>query len=243
MTLNATADITNVDLMHATALRLLNRPSGSDGLAVMFGPSGYGKTQAATQAYLRHNGYFVRVSDSWTCKTFLQKVLAEMDIQAGRTTSAMLDQVAQQLSTSQRPLIIDEADYAADKPRLIQLIRDIHDTSWRASIILVGEEALPHKLARWERVHSRVLDWVPAQPVSLADARKLAPIYCADLPVADCLLQRVVDEARGSVRRVGNNLNLIREEGLAEGWDVATLEVWGTRPLYNGKAPTRRLPQ
>ena len=56
------------------------------------------------------------------------------------------------------------------------------------------------------------------------------------------MLQLLVDEARGSVRRVGNNLNLIREEGLSEGWDVATLANWGGRALYTGKAPTRRLP-
>ncbi|BBF84412.1 DNA transposition protein [Aquitalea magnusonii] len=239
---NQTADITNVDLMHATTLRLLGRPAGSDGMAVLYGPSGFGKTQAATQAYLRHNGYFVRMSDQWTCKTFLQKILIEMDIQPEKTGAAMLDQVAQQLSASSRPLIIDEADYAADKPRLVQLIRDIHDNSYKASIILVGEEALPQKLAKWERFHSRVLDWVPAQPVSLDDARKLVPIYSEDMPVADDLLQLLVDEARGSVRRVGNNLNLIREEGLSEGWDVATLANWGNRTLYTGKAPTRRLP-
>ena len=173
------ADITNVGLLHAATERLLGRPQGAEGMAVMFGPSGFGKTQSATQAYLRHNGYFVRMSDQWTCKTLLQKILLEMDIRPESTSAAMLDQVAQQLSASGRPLIIDEADYAADKPRLLQLIRDIHDNAYRASLILIGEEALPQKLAKYERFYSRVLCWLPAQPVSLEDARQLAPLYTA----------------------------------------------------------------
>lgn len=237
------ADITNVGLLHAATERLLGRPQGAEGMAVMFGPSGFGKTQSATQAYLRHNGYFVRMSDQWTCKTLLQKILLEMDIRPESTSAAMLDQVAQQLSASGRPLIIDEADYAAEKPRLLQLIRDIHDNAYRASLILIGEEALPQKLAKYERFYSRVLCWLPAQPVSLEDARQLAPLYCAEAEVADDLLQAVIDESHGSVRNVNNNLVWIRDEALSEGWERATLELWGNRPFYNGRAPTRRLPQ
>jgi hypothetical protein len=46
---------------------------------------------------------------------------------------------------------------------------------------LVGEELLPRKLEAWERFHSRVSAWAPAQRVSHADAEKLAPIYCPDV--------------------------------------------------------------
>jgi hypothetical protein len=88
-------------------------------MAVMFGPSGFGKTQAATQAYLRHNGYFVRMSDQWTCKTLLQKILLEMDILPEKTGRPCLTRWRSNCQPGGRPLIIDEADYAAEKPRLL----------------------------------------------------------------------------------------------------------------------------
>lgn len=56
----------------------------------------------------------------------------------------MMDQIGEELSLSQRPLIIDEADFLVQK-RMIEVVRDIYESS-QATIILIGEEAMPVKL-------------------------------------------------------------------------------------------------
>lgn len=79
----------------------------------------------------------------------------------------------------------------------------------RASLILIGEEAMPAKLKKWEKFDGRVLDTLYAEPVSLEDARRLARAKNAGLALADDLLAHLVTIARGSVRRVSNNLRKI----------------------------------
>jgi hypothetical protein len=98
---------------------------------------------------------------------------------------------------------------------------------------------LPQKLKKWERFHSRVLSWVPAQPVSLQDAKALAPIYAAGIKVAEDLLDHLVKLSGGSVRRVCVNLNGIAEKAAVEGWERVDLRTWGDTPIYTGEAPRR----
>lgn len=135
--------------------------------------------------------------------------------------------------------MLDEFDYAATRDVMIELVRDIYEGS-QSSLLLVGEERLPHKLKRHERFHGRVLSWLPAAPVSHDDARRLADSYCPDIRVADDLLAQLVALAHGSVRRVSVNLVNVYDTALVEGWDEVDRAQWGERPLYTGDAPRRR---
>jgi hypothetical protein len=115
-------------------------------------------------------------------------------------------------------LIIDEFDFAIDK-NLVMAVFSIYEMS-RASFILIGEEAMPAKLKKWEKFDGSVLDPLYAEPVGLEDARRLARAKNASLTLADDLLAHLVKIAKGSVRRVSNNLRKIFETGAAEGWDT-----------------------
>ena len=108
-------------------------------------------------------------------------------------------------------------------------------------ILSVGEELLPKKLEKWERFYSRVLAWLPAQPVSFEDVRLLAGIYTPDIHIEDDLLTKVRHAASGSVRRVVVNLDGIRETAEMEGWKAVSLKEWGSKPLFNGQAPMKGL--
>lgn len=186
----------------------------------------------------RSRAYYVQLRSAWSRKTLLEKILFEMGIKPAGTIPALLDQICEQLAASRRPLILDEFDYCADKHGMIELVRDIYEGS-QSSLLLVGEEQLPHKLKRFERFHGRVLSWLPAAAVSLADSRQLAAIYCPDIPLADDLLQHLVALSHGSVRRVSVNLVNVYDTALVEGMDSVDLAAWGQRPLYTGEAPRR----
>ena len=82
-------------------------------------------------------------------------------IPAAKTTAANLDLICEQLAASQRPLILDEADYLVAKAGMVELVRDIYEGS-QSPIMLVGEEMLPNKLKKYERFHGRVLNWLRA---------------------------------------------------------------------------------
>lgn len=233
------AQIHNLELVRTAVERLTNRTTGLPGLAAMYGPAGYGKTTAAVAVANESRAYFVQMRSAWTRKTVLEKVLLEMSIKPHGTIPQMLDQACTQLAASGRMLIIDEFDYCVKSDAMVELVRDLHEGAGAAPILLLGEEMLPQKLKRWERFHSRVLSWIPAQPVSAADAAALVPIYCPGVRVESDLLDHLVRISGGSVRRVSVNLAHIAEEAGLEGWASVSRETWDDRPLYTGEAPRR----
>lgn len=236
--MSKTAQIHNLELVRTAAERLNSRTAGLPGMAVLYGPAGYGKTTAALAIANENRAYFVQTRSAWGRKALLEKIIIEMGAKPHGTIPQMLDQVCEQLATSNRMLMIDEFDYCTRGDGLIELVRDIYEGS-QATVLLLGEEMLPQKLKRWERFHSRVLSWIPAQPVSLDDAAQLAPIYCPDIHVGTDLLEHLVKLSGGSVRRVSVNLAAIYEAAAVEGWDSVSRAQWGERPIYTGEAPRR----
>lgn len=232
------AQIHNLGLVRTATERLSGRTAGLPGMAALYGPAGYGKTTAALAIANENRSYFVQVRSAWSRKSLMEKILLEMGAKPHGTIPQMLDAVCAQLATSGRMLMLDEFDHCTRTDSMVELVRDIYEGS-QATILLLGEELLPEKLKKWERFHSRILSWIPAQPVSLADARALAPIYCPGVAVADDLLDHLIGQSGGSVRRVSVNLAAICEAAAVEGWEAVGLREWGSRPIYTGEAPRR----
>lgn len=235
------AQIANLGLCDIALERALSRTASLPGLVCFYGPSGYGKSCSAAWVANARRAYYVQARSVWSKKHTLKAILAEMGIKTGGTIAEMADQVAEELAASGRPLIIDEMDHLVDRGA-VELVRDIYEASG-AAILLIGEEGLPTKLRKYERFHGRVLSWVPAQPVTLTDARHLVPVYSPQVGIAEDLLGHVVSIAHGSVRRVAVNLELLAETALTHGLqqlDLAALKRLGTE-LYTGEAPKRRV--
>lgn len=251
-----TANIHNLALVRSALEELTGRAGGLPSLGVLYGPAGYGKSTALLAVANATRAYYIQMRSVWNAKALMQKVLIEMGLptkvvrarkgKAGEgeaafgrdlTVAEMLDAVGSQLASSRRPLIIDEFDYCVGGAGMVELVRDIHEIS-QSPIILSGEEHLPLKLQRWERFHGRVLSWVAAAPVSLADATELAPLYC-NVPCADDFLQLLVNESGGSVRRVCVNLAAAEQAAADGGWRKIDAATWGKRPIYSGKPRAR----
>ncbi len=237
--LNTTAPITNVRLCNEAMELAMNCPNHLPRMVGVYGYSGLGKTVAAAYAAHVHQAYYVECKDSWTKKGLLIALLTEMGIKPLPTTYQMVDQVAEQLVLSGRPLIIDEFDYIV-KRNAVDLVRDIYEGS-NAPIMLIGEEHLESNLRRWERFHNRMLSWVPVQLLNLKDAKQLRILYCPRVEIADDLLQYIVEQSKGAARRICVNLHMVYEHALGKHLDSIDRNDWGRRPLYTGEAPRRRL--
>lgn len=233
------AQITNIALCDIAIERASSRTMGLPGMVVLYGPSGYGKSIAANCVANSRRAYYVQAKSVWTKKHFLKSLLFEMGIKPVGTIPEMSDQIAEELAHSNRPLIIDEMDHIVDR-HAVELVRDIYESS-HAPILMIGEDGLPAKLKDVERMHGRILDWIPAQPVTVEDARKLTGIYCPGVDIGEDLLSHIVGLANGSVRRVCVNLDRIQEEALKAGKKTIDLVQWGKRELYTGEAPKRRV--
>jgi len=233
------APLKNVALCTQLLEQAVSRPPHLPGLVCLYGPSGWGKSFSAAYAATLYRAYYVECKSTWTKKALLEAILKEMGIHPEKVTHKMADQIAEQLTKSGRPLIIDEMDHIVEK-KAVEVIRDIHEGSG-AAILLIGEENIDTKLMKWERFHNRMLAWQPAQPTDLADTRHLAHMYCKDVTIADDLLALIQHESQGIARRICVNLNLVQQAAINEGVEHITRTIWGDRALYTGNAPRRKV--
>lgn len=238
MSVTKIVPLTNVGLLSGAMSRAQSRPTHLPGLVAMYGPSGYGKSLAAAFAANQHRCYYTECRDTWSKKAFLAAVLREMSVLPGRTLSEMVDQIAVQLSTSRRPLIVDDVQYLLDKAAA-NVLTDIYNAS-EGTIVLIGEERVPSSLQRLERLHNRVLEWVPAQAATIEDIRNLAQASYPEISFADDLLEDLRTATKGCLRRVAVNLHRVQSEASAAMLDAIGMAEWGQRGWFTGEAPARR---
>lgn len=232
------APLKNVAAMMGLIERLKSRGAHMPGFGVVYGPSGYGKTYAAIFGQNKTRGPRIEIGDSWTKKTLVCAILKELGVREPRGTVATLtEQVIIRLAEPDHPpLFVDEADKLVDK-NMVELMREIQEGA-QIPVILIGEELLPQKLQKIERVHNRVLDWVAAQPVDIEDVRKLTHLFCPGIAIDDVVLDEIRRVSDGRARRVVTNLFRIRE--FAESRGLAELKAGGILPeFYTGTPPLR----
>lgn len=236
---NSVAPLRNVSALVGLIERVNNRAPGLPGLAVFHGPSGFGKTTAAVYAANKFDTYQVQVKSCWTGKKFCEAILSEIGIEPAKTIANMVDQIARELTLSDRPLLIDDAQELTTKASMIKLVKDIYE-SCGTTIVLIGEELLPQQLSRWENIHGRVLAWVPAEPACLDDVAHLGQIYAPGLSLDPAFRERLLKNSHHSIRRVCTNLEAVREFARQKGLDEVNLDNWGKQMFFQLEAPKPR---
>jgi DNA transposition AAA+ family ATPase len=233
------APLKNVSGFMVLVSRLQNRGPHLPNLGVMYGPSGLGKSYASIFAQNKTRAVRVEVGESWNRRTFVLAILQELGCPDLRGVTADLVRRAIGLLSlySDRPLIIDEADKLVDKG-LIEIVREVGEAS-QVPVVLIGEENLPSKLMRVERVHNRVLDWYAAQPCDSADCRLLAGIFLTGVAISDELLEQVRIKGDGRARRIVVSLSAMAE--FARNRGLKTLDSRSYEgQLFTGETPRAR---
>jgi len=235
---NSFAPLRNVVALTQLIERCDSRAHGLPGMAVFYGPSGFGKSTAAIFAANKYGALHIQVKSTWGARKICTSILSEAGVKPATTVADMQEQISEYLAVSDRPLLVDEADYLVSK-RKIELIRDIHDGS-NATVIMIGEEALPTRLKAWERIDGRIMSWVAAEPGTLADVAPLARIYAPGICVAEDLRRKILAASQGSIRRICTNLAHVNERARTRGVTEMNLETWGSGEFPSGIAPAPR---
>jgi len=222
-----------------TMLDCQDAGDGSPRLALLYGPSGYGKSVAAAHIAAHFRAAYVEAKSIWTQRTLLEAIAHELGIaKLERTGPRLLAQIIDHLLYDPVPIIVDEMDHLVKK-QSVEIIRDIHDAA-RVPILMIGEEALPAKLKAWDRFDNRILVATPAQPSSIEDALLLRDHYCTRAHVADDLVEAITAVTKGVTRRIVVNLQKAQTAAIAEGAARIDLARWGDRSFATGALPTRR---
>ncbi len=249
--------VKNVTRLNDAGDALINRPIGMPGMGTITGVTGAGKTSAVTWYINQVNGVYVRAMRLWTAKSMLAAIALELDIETRRmNNSEMVKAIVRRLAESARPLFIDEADYIVESGQLIDTLRDIHDMS-TAAIILIGMHGIEAKIRGNEQFTGRIAQWVRFLGADMEDARLLANGLC-EVKVSEDLLaalhkkaspqRRGKDTDGAEVRRLVVGLSKIEEFAIGIGLAEIGLKDWPAgwdffvgRPVSSSSAKVTRL--
>ena len=238
--INNIAPLANVVRLQTLAVRLQNRAHGLPGIGCYFSPAGYGKSTAGIFVTNNLGACHIQALPFGGTKGLLTMIVTELGERPARSVSDLFLQAVSKLQKNNRILIIDEADQILPD-RTIAMLRLLHDPT-EVPLILMGEELLPQKLKQWERVHSRILSWVAAEPATIEDVGFLAPIYAPNLTIDPELRAAILQASRGSIRNASTNLAYVSEFAASKGLKRLSLAEWGQKRFHTGEAPAARAP-
>jgi DNA transposition AAA+ family ATPase len=224
---------------------LLNRPRGTEGMGLLWGLPGEGKTTAIAHFVNATGGVYARAMSSWTVTSMLGYLCKELGGQRLLRRADMVDYIVEQLAQpgKLRPIFIDEADHLFDKPKKFEMaesLRDIYDISG-CPIILCGMENIARTVQAHGRFARRITQWIEFTGIDQADARTVADELC-EVRIADCLLRHLHQEARGNIGRMVIGLTKIERLAKASALTTVTREHWGDRELFYDQPVFSTLP-
>ncbi len=229
---------TNVRRFLAAVRELNDRPIGVEGMGLLWGHPGEGKSTTIAYATNTLNGIFLRVNACWTVTSLLGALMVELGQPSGRFRAPMVDASVRCLMEQPRPIFIDEADYLLRQTDMLDVMRDIYDTTG-SPVILIGMEEMARKVQTNGRFARRITQWVEFRGISLKDARTLADTVC-EVAVEDDLLTRLHEASKANIGRMTTGLSRIERLAKFNKIESMSLDVWGDRPFFFDQPNFRR---
>jgi DNA transposition AAA+ family ATPase len=199
-----------------------------EGMSLLRGRPGEGKTWGTAFVCNRVNGVHVRALRTWSISSMLAAMVNELGGKPSRFINPMFEFVVKQLKVTRRSLFIDEADYLNEA--MIDVVRDIYDLS-RRPVVMIGMDDITRSLANNERFMRRITQDIPFKPLDINDTRLVCDDKC-EVGVADDLLARLHTESGGNIGLVTNGLAAIERHAKSSNIDSVDLEGWGKRRLF-----------
>lgn len=232
-----TGNVTRLNTAYQ-ALRL--RDPGVDGMGLVHGFTGAGKTTAMTWLANKYNACYVRANATWTASAMTRAIAQELGILPQHGAAKNFEAIRERLTQTGRSLVIDEADYLLKKLEMVEIVRDLHDET-AVPILLVGmsghdAQGIERQITsrpKFKQLARRILHWVEFGVISLDDARLLAASNC-EVAVEDDLLDWALRQCHGSIGLLTVGLSRIESAARAMGLSRIGLEEWGDRALHLG---------
>lgn len=229
----------NVRRFLGAVRELTQRGPGLEGMGLLGGEPGEGKTTTLAYVCNQMNGVYVRANACWTVTAMLGEICHELGLPRQRLKHPMINAVIGAMMIEPRPIFVDEADYLLRSTDMLDTLRDIYDMVPGACVILVGMEELAAKVRANGRFARRITQWIEFSGLDVADTAVLARTVC-EVVVADDLTNHLHRETRGNVGRMVVGLSRIEAMARMSGLAEIDLAAWGDRELFYDQQLRRR---
>jgi len=219
---NVFAMTDNVELFVQLAHSLEQRDRGVDGMGLVYGDPGLGKSRTAIWLADKINAAYYRAKEHTTLRSLLEGIVMELGQAPAYLTSALYAQAAESLRENPRTLIIDEIDYLAGAGKGIQTLRDLADETG-APVIMIGMMDAERKIARFKHLYDRLQAHIMRfKPLGEADVARFSGQVC-EVALSDGAVAEVARVSGGKLRKV--IVELYRIERLAKANDLDKVEA------------------
>lgn len=224
------ASTKNVRRFQAAVRELRDRPLGVEGMGLLWGRPGEGKTTIIAHSTNQTGGIYLRANAGWTVTSMLQTLVLELGGVPGSRRSPMMNYCFEKLRGSLRPIFVDEADYLFRQTDMLDALRDIYDESG-SPVILIGMEDIARTIQNNGRFARRITAWIEFKGIDIEDARTVADTVC-EVNLADDLLAHLHQEAEANIGRMVVGLSRIERFGKTSGLKTVNYSAWGDRELF-----------
>jgi len=202
---NVFAMTRNVELMVSLVNSLTQRNRGVDGMGLVYGEPGLGKTRTAIWLSDKINAAYYRAKEHTTLRSLLEGLVVELGQAPAYRTSDLYTQAVEVLRETGRAVMVDEIDYLAGAGRGLQTLRDLADETGVA-IILIGMMDAERKIARFRHLYDRLASHVMRfRALGPEDVKRFSAQVC-EVALDDSAVEEIATITGGRIRRIINEL-------------------------------------
>ena len=204
---------------------LMNRGPGMEGMGLLWGRPGEGKSTVVAHAVATTRGHFLRANAAWSMTSLLQSLMNEMGLPVVQQRARMVEQAVESLMLRPRPIFIDEADYLLrSKGDMLDVLRDVYDLS-QCPVVLIGMEEFAKKVTVFGsgRFRRRITQWVEFAGLTAEDTRLVVDTL-SDVALAEDLFVHLHRQCEANIGRIVIGLSRI------EAWARSNEEKLGKDP-------------
>lgn len=224
------AQTKNIRRLNHAYLELKSRDH-DEGLALIYGAPGFGKTTAACELYIRERGLLLTANPVWTPSTLLEKLLEELgsDARTGKN-SRLLDEAVRLLAESPRPIFVDEIGFVIGNRKVVEILRTLHDLSG-CPVLLIGMSSVPgcpgidKQVKRFPQFADRISQWIEFFPADFSDLQLIAELCCS-VQLSEDLLRELLKDTKGNVRQIRVRLAQLQKYGKFNRVEAIDLPHW-----------------
>jgi DNA transposition AAA+ family ATPase len=199
------------------------RAAREAGWVAAIGEPGLGKTKTLEWWAVKHRAVFLRAKAEWRPLWMMRELAKALGLSTDGKYEQLFQRILEALGDNPRAIVVDEVEKTRHNTRLIDGLRDVTDLT-EVELILGGTPDALRFLTKYPQWASRVSATARFGAATLPDV-KLMATELLEVPVADDLLARILQETSGYYREIKNALGEVERVGKNNRGAMVTLEM------------------
>ena len=162
----------NVKQFVALMDELQKLPPNIPKLALVYGDHGLGKTKAIIWWATRNDAIYVRANNEMTQNGLLQAIVDELGERPLYLMQENFKLILKHLKRDPKIIIVDEADYLFSSKNVIEILRDIQDSTG-CPVVLSGMGVMDKKIARFKHFEDRIFKKLKFEQFNSSDIKEI----------------------------------------------------------------------